>query len=311
MIHIYDLANINLLKPSVVTIGVFDGVHRGHQHLIRRLVQESHDNNSLAVVMTFYPHPDVVLRGVQGRYYLTTPEQRAQYLLELGVDCVVTHPFNDDIRQIRAADFVDALIRHLKITRLWVGEDFALGYEREGDVAFLTEQGKHKHFSVDVVDMVRTEDSGRISSTLIREALIEGNVEQVRAWLGRGYALAGEVVHGKKRGREIGFPTANIDVWEQQVIPANGVYAGWAYLNGERYMAMTNVGVSPTFNNKEVTVEAYLVDFDRQIYGETLTLTFEKFLRPEAKYNSLQELIDQIGRDVENGKAYLASLPTK
>lgn len=306
MIHTYNLSNIHLIKPSVVTIGVFDGMHRGHQHLIRRLVREAHAADRLAVVMTFHPHPDVVLRGIEGRYYLTPPEQRAGYMFDLGVDCVVTHPFNDAVRQIRAADFVDSLLSHLKMERLWVGEDFGMGYKREGNVPFLTAQGEEKGFDVEVIDMVRTEEAGRVSSTLIREALLKGKVEQVREWLGRGYSVSGEVVAGNARGRGIGFPTANIDVWEAQIIPQNGVYASWAYLNDERYMAMTNVGVSPTFGNKDITVEAYLLDFDRSIYGETLTLTFEKYIRPEQKYDSLDALIAQIHRDVAYGRDYLA-----
>lgn len=309
MNHIYHLSHIHLLKPSYVTIGVFDGVHLGHQHLIRRLVKQAHDNNQLAVVLTFYPHPDKVVRGVEGRYYLTDPEQRAEYLLELGVDCVITHPFDETIRQMRAADFVDQLLTYPKLGTLWVGDDFALGYKREGNVPFLREQGSEKGFSVDVIDMVSSDDDGAtISSTLIRQAVQVGEMERVRSLLGRGYALRGEVVHGKKRGRTIGFPTANVNVWDEQIIPANGVYAGWAYLDGERFMAMSNVGVSPTFAYKGVTVEAYLLDFDRDIYGETLTVTFEKFLRPEARYDSLDDLIAQINQDVDDGRRYLETL---
>lgn len=309
MSHLYNLADINLLRPSLITIGVFDGVHRGHQHLIRRLVKEAHAANHLAVVLTFFPHPDVVLKGIEDRYYLTTLEQRADYLLELGVDYVVSHPFNQEIRQVRAADFVDQLITHLRLKTLWVGPDFALGYKREGNVLFLREQGAVKGFTVETIDMLETEQSGvRVSSSLIRQELQAGNVERVRSLLGRGYTLVGEVIHGKKRGRAIGFPTANIDVWDRQIIPANGVYAGWAYLNGERFMAMTNVGISPTFMNKDITVESYLLDFDRDIYGQTLTITFEKYLRPEAKYDSLDDLIAQIHRDVEVGRRYLETL---
>ncbi|MFW5692015.1 MAG: bifunctional riboflavin kinase/FAD synthetase [Chloroflexota bacterium] len=309
MNHVYELSNIHLLRPSVVTIGVFDGVHLGHQHLIQRLVAEAHAADRLAVVLTFFPHPDIVLRGLHGRYYLTTPEQRAEYLLALGVDCVVTHPFNEQTRMMRAADFVDHLVRYLRMDKLWVGKDFALGYKREGTVAYLTQQGAEKGFSVDVVDMVTNNSAGvTISSTTIRTLVQEGRMEQTRALLGRGYAVRGSVVHGKKRGRAIGFPTANLDVWEEQLIPANGIYAGWAYLNGERFMAMTNVGVSPTFEYKGVTVESYLLDFDRDIYGETLTVTFEKFLRPEMRYDGLEALIAQINRDVDNGRNYLTRL---
>lgn len=307
MSHIYDLENINLLRPSVVTIGVFDGVHKGHQYLIRQLVEEAHAEDKLAVVLTFYPHPDIVLRGLEGRYYLTTPDERAQLLLDLGVDYVVTHPFNEKIRQVRAADFVDQLKQYLKISQLWVGSDFALGYKREGNVAFLTEQGKEKDFVVREVDLLGT-DHITISSTLIRDAVQRGNMEQVREWLGRGYALSGEVVHGKKLGRTIGFPTANVDVPDEKIMPANGVYAGWAYLGDERFMAMTNVGISPTFEYKGVTVEAYLLDFDRDIYGKTLNVTFEKYLRPEAKFDSLDALIVQIHQDCDDGRAYLEAL---
>ena len=309
MNHIYNLADIHLLQPSVVTIGVFDGVHIGHQHLIRQLVAEAHAAGRLAVVLTFFPHPDVVLRNIEGRYYLTTPDERAQLLLDLGVDYVITHPFNEETRMIRAADFVELLLRHLRLSELWVGADFALGYRREGDVPFLTEQGTAKGFRVNVVDMLQAEATGMvISSTLIRRALAEGQVEQVRQWLGRSYQVSGTVIHGQKRGRMIGFPTANMEVWEQQVIPANGIYASWAYYNGVRYMAMTNVGVSPTFGNKDVTVEPYLLDFDREIYGEALTVSFEKYMRPELKFDNLEDLIARIQQDVIEGREFLTTM---
>jgi riboflavin kinase/FMN adenylyltransferase len=304
MTHFYNLADADLQQPSMVTIGVFDGVHRGHQHLIKQVVHEAHAAGRLAVVLTFFPHPDIVLRGLKGRYYLTTPEQRAAELVNLGVDYVVTHPFNDTIRHIRAADFVDQLIKHLKLEVLWVGRDFAMGYQREGNVEFLEVQGAQKGFHVQALELVGN-DGETISSTAIRQALLDADLDKANAWLGRAYELVGEVVHGEKRGRQIGYPTANIDVWEEQVIPANGVYAGWAMLGSERFMAMTNVGVRPHFDGQNVTVEAYLLDFDRGIYGQQLALTFEKYLRPEAKFNSLQELIDQIGADVEEGRQYL------
>jgi len=308
MTHIYDLHNINLLRPSMMTIGVFDGVHRGHQHLIRRLVAEAHDAGQLAVVLTFFPHPDVVIRKIEEPYYLTTAEERAALLLDLGLDYVITHPFDDEIRQMRAGDFVDQLLTHLKIKRLWVGEDFALGYKREGDVMFLRERGREYDFTVDVIDMLETDDNGRVSSSLIRESLRSGDVEKARNLLGRSYSVSGEVIHGQARGRTIGFPTANIDVWRGKIIPANGIYAGWAYLGDERFMAMTNVGVSPTFAYKGVTVESYLVDFDRDIYGENLTITFEKYLRPEQKFDGIESLIKQINRDVVEGRQFLAEL---
>jgi riboflavin kinase / FMN adenylyltransferase len=305
--HVYKLADAHLGQQSMVTIGVFDGVHRGHQYLIKHLIDKAHASDRLAVVLTFFPHPDVVLRKLTGRYYLTTAEQKADLLMNLGVDCVVTHPFNDEVRQIRAADFVDQLKTHLQMDELWVGSDFAMGYKREGDVPFLRQQGVLKHFTVHEVDLIVNGDK-TISSTRIRTALQEGNVEQAAQWLGRSYAVSGEVVHGEKRGRQIGFPTANIQTWDEQVLPANGIYASWARLGDERFMAATNVGVRPHFaGGVDITVEPYLLDFDRDIYGQQLEVTFETRLRPEAKFNSLQELIDQINRDVDQTRAYLQS----
>ena len=305
MTHIYNLTDAHLQQPSVVTIGVFDGVHKGHQYLIRQLVEAAHSTNRLAVVLTFFPHPDIVLRGLKGRYYLTTAEQKADLLMGLGVDCVVTQPFNETTRQIRAADFVDQLIKHLQLRALWVGSDFAMGYKREGNVPFLTQQGVDKGFSLEVIDLLAN-TGGIISSTKIREALQAGDVTQAREWLGRGYEVVGEVVRGAQRGRELGFPTANLAVWEEQIIPVNGIYAGWATVGGERFMAATSVGVRPTFDEQDITVEPYLLDFDRDIYGQQLTLSFETRLRDELRFNGIEALIEQIQADVETSRAFLS-----
>src|SRR5690606_32392520 len=277
MQHFYNLDETRVNQPSVVTIGVFDGVHRGHQQLIRKLVAHARATNRLAVVITFFPHPDIVLRGLEGRYYLTTPEEKAELLGQLGVDVVVTLSFDHRLRQVRAADFVDLLVERLRLSSLWVGADFAMGYKREGNVEFLRAQGLEKGFELEVIDLVLVEND-IISSSTIREALQQGRVEQARDWLGRAYSVTGEVVHGHTRGRALGFPTANIAVWSEKVLPANGIYAGWAYLGDERYMALTNVGVRPTFDEDDITVEAYLLDFDREIYGEILTVSFETWL---------------------------------
>ncbi len=264
------------------------------------------------MVITFFPHPDAVLRGINGRYYLTTPDQRAALMGELGVDHVVTLAFNDDFRHIRAAAFVDLMVEHLRLQQLSVGADFAMGYQREGNIDFLRAQGEQKGFTVQVIDMVRANDGmdgEKISSMHIREALNEGRVEQAKDWLGRAYSVTGEVVHGEQRGRKIGFPTANVDVWRDLVIPATGVYAGWALLDGERYQAVTNVGYRPTFEGQGITVEVHLLDFNRDIYGQTLTFTFETRLRPEQKFDGIQALIAQIAVDAEAGRAYLSQHP--
>jgi len=307
MQHLYQLDDVRLERPSVVTIGVFDGIHRGHQALIRQLVSDAHDAGRLAVAITFFPHPDILLRGLQGRYYLHTPQEKADLLGELGIDTVLTLAFNDALRHVRAVDFVDAMVDRLKLASLWVGADFAMGYQREGNVDFLRAQGAVKGFDVKVVDLVLV-DGEVISSTAIRQALEAGQVEQAANWLGRGYSVTGEIIHGEKRGRSIGIPTANVSVWSEKVIPSNGVYAGWATIGDERFMAMTNVGVRPTFDGQGITVEAHLLDFDRDIYGQTMTVSFETRLREEKRFNGIQELIAQIHADIEAGREFLSKL---
>lgn len=306
MTHIYRLEDAYLTQDAAVTIGVFDGVHLGHQTLLKRFVAAAHRQGQQAVVVTFHPHPDVVLHKITDRYYLTTPEQKAALMLQLGVDVVVTHPFDDTIRQMRASVFVEQLLTHLRMKSVWVGPDFALGYQREGNVAFLREQGLQRGFVVETIDLVTHEMQGDvIRSTVIREAVKAGDMAAVRQDLGRSYSVCGEVVTGHQRGRTIGFPTANIAAWTEQLLPPNGVYAGWARWNGERYMAVTNIGVRPTFDGQGVTVEAHLLDYTGDLYGKTLEVTFEQRLRPEMKFNGLDALIQQIKADVETGRSFL------
>jgi len=311
MQHVTSLAEAHPSGPTIVAVGMFDGVHRGHQHLLRRLVQTARDRAFIPAVLTFFPHPDVVLGRASGRYYLTSPQQRADLLGELGVELVVTHPFNEEVRHMRAAEFVDRLLAHLKLRELWVGPEFTLGYRREGNVAFLRAEGARKGFSLEVVDLVTNDGNGNvISSSTIRAALAEGDVAAATRRLGRPYRLEGEVVHGDGRGRTIGFPTANLDVWDEQFLPLKGVYAGWAHLNGETFMAVSNIGNRPTFNGGVVTVEAHLLDFDRDIYGERLAFDVVAFLRPELKFNGVEALVAQIRQDAIEGRALLSALTT-
>ncbi len=307
MIHASALAELKLEKPSLVTIGVFDGIHLGHQAIIHELVTKAAATGSTPVVLTFFPHPDRVLRGLTGPYYLLTPDERAKELIALGVEVVVTLTFDDALRHIRARDFVEQMLASLRMRELWIGEDFALGYKREGNVSFLRELGAERGFKVQTIELVKADKQDDvISSSKIRQALEDGQVEQAAQWLGRPYAVRGEVVHGLARGRTIGFPTANIDVWEEKVLPKFGIYAGWAILeNGDVYKAVTNVGIRPTFEEQGVTVEAYLLDFDGDLYGQQLEFAFVHYLRGEERYDNIADLIAQIHRDAEQGRQLL------
>jgi riboflavin kinase/FMN adenylyltransferase len=306
MQHVYALEDAQPPGPTICAIGMFDGVHIGHQHLLRRLVETARQRGFVPTVLTFFPHPDVVLGRASGRYYLTTPDERAALLGVLGIELVVTHPFDDQVRQMRAAVFVNRLCRYLHLAELWVGADFALGYKREGNVDFLRGQAAEKGFQLEVVELVTSDASGQIvNSSAIRAALEGGDLDTVTRGLGRPYRLQGEVVHGDARGRTIGFPTANIQVWGEKMLPAKGVYAGWAHLGDETFMAVANIGNRPTFDGKVITVEAYLLDFDRDIYGQHLAFDLVARLRPEVKYSSVEALVAQIQRDVVEGRAIL------
>ncbi len=291
-------------EATLVTIGVFDGVHRGHQRLIAGLVDQARQAGLRTVAITFFPHPDIVLRGLSGRYYLTRPAEKENLLRAQGIDEVLTLAFDDELRRVSAGEFCARLRSGLNMQTLAVGRDFALGHRREGNVQRLRQLGRELGFGLLTNDLVEDE-SGRISSTAIREALEAGDTGRARCWLGRSHVLGGEVVRGAGRGRQMGFPTANIDLWQQQVIPANGVYASYVWLGDERFVAATNVGRRPHFAGATLSVEPFILDFDRDIYGQWLNVSFEQRLRDERKFDSLDGLVRQIAADAEASRALL------
>jgi riboflavin kinase/FMN adenylyltransferase len=305
--HIRSLETAEVSRPSLVTIGVFDGVHKGHQHLIRQMVSYARSHDLLAVALTFYPYPAMVIGGFQPGYYLTLPDAKARLLGELGIDLVVTHPFDDRVRHIRAADFVHSLITHLHMQALWVGADFALGYQREGNVAFLQEQAKQRGFDLRVVDLM---DAGgeQISSSRVRAELRQGDVQEAARLLGRPYRLPGVVVEGAKRGHSIGIPTANLSIPEEQAVPARGVYAGFARVDHEWQPAVVNIGHRPTFDGQQgsIVVEAHLLDFDADLYGRELELAFIARLRDEQTFAGVADLLAQIRRDIASARTLLS-----
>lgn len=304
MRHVHDLESLQLDR-CYVAIGAFDGVHLGHQSLIRNMRQEAQAADCPTVVLTFFPHPSVVLGGRRPSYYITTPDEKAELLGNLGVDVVVTHPFDQSVARIRAADFVERVRRHLGMRALWAGQDFALGYQREGGLSFLRRLGESQGFDVHEVEAFVVEGEV-ISSTRVREALRIGDVARAGRYLGRPFAVPGEVVRGAGRGRALGIPTANLKIWEERAIPARGVYACWALVEGQRWPAVTNIGVRPTFDSGSApAVEAHLLGFDRDLYGQTIELEFVDRLRDEMKFPGAEALVAQIRVDVERAKQVL------
>jgi len=297
-VRVTHLSEVDHKRPTYVAIGSFDGVHRGHQALLRTMVEQARAAGVRTAALTFFPHPRRVLQTLPPRFYLTTLEDRVRLLADQGVDLIITHPFDDEVRQIRAADFIDQLLDALDMRQLW-GGNFALGYRREGDLPFLRRQGEEKGFSVETIDELVTWNGAPVSSRRIRAGLEAGDMEEVNGCLGRLYSVRGHVVKGDQRGRTIGFPTANLSLWDELLLPGNGVYATYAWVEGRRLAAATNVGVRPTVDGASLTVEAHLLDFDGDIYGEEVRLEFVGRIRPEKKFAGLDALKAQILADVE------------
>ena len=304
MRHYHSLEEVSI-KNAWLTIGVFDGVHRGHREIIRKLTTDAHANHAPAVLLTFDPHPASVLSGQEIKC-LTTPEERADLLGGLGVDIVITQRFTRDLSTATAFEYMSQLKQTLDLKRLMIGYDFALGKGREGNAKRLAEIGRELNYEVEIVQAL-SDESGVISSTEIRKLVATGNVSEAAKLLGYNYPISGEVIRGAGRGRTINFPTANIDYPQQKVTPSNGIYACWAYLGNERFMAATNIGFNPTFTPDRQTpsLEAYLLDFDRDIYGQQVKLEFVSRIRNELKFNSVEALIWKIQEDVEKTRELL------
>lgn len=294
-------------ENSWLTVGVFDGVHRGHQQIIKKLTAGAHANDAPAVVLTFDPHPASVLGGREIKC-LTLPGERAELLGQLGVDVVVTEPFTRELSSVTAYDFMSRLKRQLGLECLLIGYDFALGKGREGNASRLTEIGSELGYSVEVVPAL-SDESGVISSTEIRKLIEVGNVSEAARLLGHLYSLHGPVIHGDGRGRTIDVPTANIAYSATKMIPARGIYACWAYLHEKKYQAAVNIGINPTFTPDKETpnVEAHLLDFRQELYGVDLRLEFVARLRDELKFDSVETLLEQIWRDIEMSRQILGT----
>jgi len=288
-----------LARRTVLTIGNFDGVHRGHQALIARLLDRAHSSERWAGVITFDPHPLTVLAPQRTLPFLTNLEERLELLAALALDFVVLHPFTVETARTPARVFASLLSQQLRLSELWVGPDFTLGRQQEGDVAALADLGKEYGFSVRVVPPYCLGGQS-VRSTRIRTLLLEGDVTQAAHLLGRPYRVAGTVVQGADRGGRLGFPTVNLSMESGRVLPRDGTYAGWATEGGCTHPAAINVGVRPTFEpvGAERIVEAYLLDYDGCLLERSVALTFVERLRAEVRFESPDLWAAQIARDV-------------
>lgn len=303
-----ELRRVHPGRPTAVAIGVFDGVHLGHQSLLQRLRALAAARGLASVVLTFHPAPISVLRPEVRVSYITTLEERLRLLRAQGLDEVGRITFTSDLAQVSAADFVRGLRAELDMRLLLGGADLTLGRAREGNVAWLREHGPALGFDVEIVSF-RTDGERKMGSSGIREALAAGDVETAARLLGRPFSLHGPVVHGAHRGRAIGFPTANIAVGADLAAPAFGVYVTRAFAGETAYHAVTNIGRRPTFDDGAPSIEPHILDFDSDLYGRTLRLDLLARLRGEQKFSGIDELLAQIRRDVAATRAWFAQHP--
>ena len=301
-----ELARFSPGKDMLLTIGVFDGVHLGHKYLISQLVAQARQQNLLSGVVTFRQHPQEVLQPQTKLPFLTDLTERNNLLKDEGVEVIIPLTFTAESARLSARQFLGLLKKYLRIRGLVIGPDFALGRNREGNVNALRALGQEMGFSVTVVPAVRI-NGEVVSSTTIRKALADGDMKKVRSLAGRPFSLHGQVVTGAGRGVDLGFPTANLDIAPEQAIPADGVYATWTYIDGRAYPSVANIGKRPTFGDTKRAVEVYVVDYQSDLYGRELKVDVMECLRDEKKFNTVEELKQQMAEDVERGKAILNS----
>lgn len=307
MEHFYSLNEAHPDRPSILTIGSFDGVHRGHQELVETLVYSASTLGFRTVVFTFFPHPSVVLKKQQQPFYINRPQERAELLGALGIDWVITHPFDNSVRKQSAKTFLERLRLALDFRELWCGPDFALGHQREGNIQWLHSHGPSLGYKLNVIDAVM-QDKSSVSSSRIRRALRSGDIPDVTDCLGRNLRIPATVIQGDTPGQSIDFPTANLAVWEDRAYPQAGVYACFAHRDTDYFESIVNIGYRPSFHQSRprITIEAHLLDQDQDLHGHKLYIDFVAKIRSEMTFDTSAGLSRQIHEDISQARNILA-----
>ena len=307
---IQSITAFNSSEKTIVTIGTFDGIHVGHQKILKNLIRTANNEGKKSVLLTFFPHPRMVLQKENKILLLNTIKEKSGLLEKMGLDYLIIHPFSREFSRLTALDFVrDILVNKLNTSRLIIGYDHHFGKNREGNIHQLKEYSLLYDFKVEEIPAQDIDDVS-VSSTKIRTALKDGNLKTANNYLGYHYMLNGTVVSGKKLGGTIGFPTANIEIKEPyKLIPKTGVYIIKTHINTVLYTGIMNIGFNPTVLGKHQTIEAHLFDFNEDLYGKEITIEFIYFLREEHKFESVEELVIQLNIDKENAISYLSNNP--
>jgi riboflavin kinase/FMN adenylyltransferase len=307
---IRSITAFNSSEKTIVTIGTFDGIHVGHQKILKDLIKTAKKEGKKSVLLTFFPHPRMVLQKDNKILLLNTIEEKSGLLEKIGLDYLIIHPFSKEFSRLTALDFVrDILVNKLNTSRLIIGYDHHFGKNREGNIHQLKEYSLLYDFKVEEIPAQDIDDVS-VSSTKIRTALKDGNLKTANNYLGYHYMLNGTVVSGKKLGGTIGFPTANLEIKEPyKLIPKTGVYIIQTHINTVLYTGIMNIGFNPTVLGKHQTIEAHLFDFNEDLYGKEIMIEFIYFLREEHKFESVKELVVQLNIDKENAISYLSNNP--
>jgi len=299
-----ELAKFSPQKEALISIGVFDGVHLGHQHLLNHLINEANKRGCLSGVITFKSHPRWVLDAGIQIAWLNDLDIRISLLHDLGIDMVIPLEFTYEISQLTARQFIKYLKDYLRLSGLVVGPDFALGRGREGNIENLRLLGQETDFSVEVVPPMVL-DGEVVSSSLIRQTLAQGDMKKVIKLLGRAFSFGSRVVPGEQRGQSLGFPTANFEIMPERAIPPNGVYVTIAYVGQKILPAATNIGIAPTFSGSKRLMETYIIGFQGELHGQNLRIDFIDRIRDEKRFENVDALKSQMMNDVEQAKKAL------
>lgn len=303
---IHSISNFTSREKTLVTIGTFDGVHFGHQQILKKLVANAKKEQKKSVLLTFFPHPRMVLQKESSLELINTIHEKSALLEKTGLDYLIIHPFSKEFSRLTALEFVrDVLVNQLNIFKLIIGYDHHFGKNREGNIEQLTEYSELYDFSVEEIP-AQDIDEVSISSTKVRKALASGHLKTANKYLGYNYMLTGTVVNGKQLGGKIGFPTANIHIKETyKLIPKTGVYVVKSTIDKKVIFGMMNIGNRPTVQGKHQTIEVHFFDFNQDLYHQNLTIEILYFLRDEQKFDSVKSLIHQLKKDEEIAREYL------
>ena len=299
-----SLEEVNNIEPTVIALGNFDGVHRGHQEIINRTVKSAEVAGLKSAVFTFSNHTRTLLEKVPTVKNINYPEEKAEIMEAMGIDYLFNIPFTPEIMKMTPVEFIDQLlVEKFKIREAYCGFNYHFGNKAAGNPEILMHEGLEKGFGIHVQEPYKIDDIV-VSSTYIRQLIEDGRMEECAKFLGRLYSIGGEVVVGNKLGRTIGFPTSNIMIDESMASPSNGVYITYCTYNGVKYPSVTNVGVKPTIGTYSKNVETHIFNFDKELYGKEIKVEFIKKTRPEMKFNGVEELSNQIQKDCIMAKAY-------